>query len=330
MVIFKKQWIILLGKTAVVLFLGFLLCGAVAVSILGGEPAFSDTYQSVIQRKYERLRNTDGKRIVIVGGSSAGFGIAGDYMEQETGYTVVNMGLHAGFGQLFNTEIMKNQIRAGDIVLLGYEHSMSAKAFEKLGELNLIMAGIDNNLQMYREIPLRCLPQVLGNLFDYAEYKSTRTGKATGVYSSDSFDENGNMILKRDKFTIPNYEENISVYGQVFGSGLVTITATADDERFEYLKQLKAFLEKKGASVYMVAAPLLQDAYVGTEQEMLKYAENMQNNTGIPYLSNPYDYLFPSEYMFDTIYHCNEAGELKRTQLLIEDLRTNGIIDNGT
>lgn len=329
MVSFKQSWLALLGKTLAVLLLGSLLCGAVAVSILGGEETFSDTYQSVIQRKYERLKNTTGKRIIIVGGSSAGFGIAADYMEAETGYTVVNMGLHAGFGPLFNTEIIKDHIQEGDIILLAYEHGLQSDSFDKLGDLNLIMAGIDNHLQMYQAIPVSCIPQIMGNLFDFGKYKATKTAKATGVYSSESFDEKGNMVLSRKAYEIPNYKDNIDIYTQVDGAKIVADSAAAE-EAYDYLKELKDYVEKKGAHVYMVAAPLLQDAYVGTEQQMLDYAHNVQNNSGILFISSPYDYVFPSEYMFDTIYHCNNAGELKRTELLINDLRSHGIIEKTT
>ena len=318
----NKRVLILLGKLALILLLGVFAVGAIAVSILGGEAKFGDTYQSVIQRKYEKLKNTEGPKILVIGGSNVGFGFDAVKVEEETGWTVTNMGLHAGFGHLFNTEIAKNYIGEGDIVLLAYEYGLNSTAFEKMGEVNLIMKAIDNKLEMYREIPLKNMPEILGNLFKYAKSKAEKQTLASGIYSSASFDAEGNMIATREKYIIKDYADNIGTYGVIDGSSLV-----ASEKELVYLKELKEFIENRGASVYFVAPVLLEDAYRGTEQNLLAYAKELERITGIQYISNPFEYVFPSEYMYDTIYHCNDKGEEKRTELVIKDLRTHGIVN---
>lgn len=312
---------VLLGKLIGVLLAACMLFLGIACGIMGGEPTFDDTYQSVIQRKYDKLKNAEGPKIVIIGGSNAGFGIDSVLMEEKTGYTVVNMGLHAGFGRLFPTELAKNHIGEGDIVLLAYEYGLSSDMFEKLGDIDLIMSGIDNNLEMYSAIPLKNMPEILGNLFSHAKNKAAKTATATGTYCSASFDALGNMILEREKFVIEDYEGKIKTYGYIGGASLIP---QGDD--LGYLNELREFVHARGAEVYFVSPVLLEDAYKGNERHLSDYAAELEQKTGIPFISDPYAYLFPSEYMFDTIYHCNDAGEEKRTELLIEDLRSYGIL----
>lgn len=312
----------LLCKLLAVLMAGCILFLGIFYGIVSGKPAFDDTYQSVIQRKYEKLINTQGPKIVIVGGSNAGFGIDSLLMEELTGYPVVNMGLHAGFGCVFPTELMKRHIGEGDIVILAYEYGLVSSILSKLGDANLIMSGIDTKVEMYRDIPLKNIPELFGNLFQYATYKASRTKLETGVYSSSSFDAQGNMTLVRSSCLIPDYAEKIDIYGRVSGASLMP-----QHDNFAYLNELREYIYGKGASVYFTSAVLMKEAYEGTAENLLDYAAEMERRTGIPYISDPNRYLFPTEYMFDTIYHCNDAGEDKRTELLVEDLRSYGILD---
>ena len=171
-----------------------LLFVALLFYLITHEAKFQQTYQSVIQRKYDHLMNTDERKIIIVGGSSTAFGIDAEYLEKMTGLKVVNLGLHAGFGNLFNTEIMKGNINSGDIVLLGYEYTLYTDCFEKLGDVNLIQQAIDNRIDMYSIIPVRNYPDVVGNIFQFAKSKYQGDYNVSGTYSSFSFDENGNMI----------------------------------------------------------------------------------------------------------------------------------------
>lgn len=323
MVIFKNKAFSLLVKAFAILLIGVILLLMICYAVLNTESKFAPTYQSVIQRKYDKLINTKDKKIVIVGGSNAGFGIDSVLLEEITGYPVVNMGLHAGFGSLYNTEIAKRHVNKDDILILAYEYGIKSENFESLGDINLIMAAMDGRLDMYKEIPLKNMPEILGNVFKFAKYKRNTNSnpKPTDVYGSASFDEMGNMTYKRNKCYIVDYDKRINTYGAVYGNDILP-----ENDEYKYLKDLNKYITKRGASVYLTSAVLLDDAYHGTEQELLDYAKELEKRTGIKFISNPNDYLFPIEYMYDTIYHCNDMGEKERTRLLAEDLIKNGII----
>ena len=141
---------------------------------------FHSGYQSLVQDQYRILKNTNDPKIVVVGGSSLAFGLNQQMIEEATGYEVVNLGLHAGLGLWFPTEMAKTNINEGDIVLVGYEY-LWIYGFDAYDQ-SLIMSGIDDNIEMYRIIPLDKWPEFLGNIFEYAEIKNTYED-ATGIYS---------------------------------------------------------------------------------------------------------------------------------------------------
>lgn len=306
----------IIKKLCIVFALSSIVIVCLFFSIVSGESTFDDTYQSVIQRKYTHLKETNEKKIIIVGGSSAGFGIDALYLEEKTGYKVVNMGLHAGFGNLFNTEIIKSNVNKGDIVILAYEYNLNKDCFKYLGDIELITTGIDSNLSIYQELPFRTYKEILGNMINYTKKKYTYSPTSSGVYSSQAFDKNGNMTFVRNKSVIENYKANIDYYGQITQNNL-----QSTDENLDYLRDFKKWIHNKEALVYFSAPPVLNQAIDVTENDLNNYKARLEMS-GIKFISNPNDYIFDEEYMYDTIYHCNSKGERKRTELLYKDLKS--------
>lgn len=275
---------------------------------------FYSSYQSMIVDKYRMLENTDEPKIIIVTGSSGAFGLDQKMLEDATGYKVVNLGLHAGFGHLFHSELAKENINKGDIVLLGYEYGWQ-NGFDTLGQ-DLIMSGIDDNIDIYTHIPIKKWPEFIGYIFKHAE-KKHEYQDATGYYSREAFDgKNGQMTMERQYLDWSENFEKIDLTNVIISQSTV-----------EYLKNFKEFVEKQEASVYFISPPLLKEFVVCNYTEFDNLKKQEEERIGIPYISNPTEYLFEKELMFDTSYHCSTKGEKVRTQLLIQDLKRASIID---
>lgn len=282
---------------------------------------FDYTYHSVLKQKFDHYLSIDEPKITIIGGSSAGFGINEALIEEETGYPVANLGLHAGFGSIVPTALSKANIQEGDIVLLAYEYVWysNSNCFEDFGT-ELVMSAFDNRIDMYKLLPLEFYPKMLGFLFEYAQLKQDAT-PVEGIYTSHSFDETGRMILDRP--------EPLFDYTQKDTSGFVTIDIAdvqLNHETIAYLKDFKQFVESRGASVYFVAPPVWDAANMSAPEDFAKMVFDTESLIGIDYISNPLDYLFAGEYMYDTTYHCNNIGERMRSELLIQDLKNAGLI----
>ena len=279
---------------------------------------FHSSYQSLIQDKYRILIETNEPKIIIVSGSSSAFGLNQKMLEDSTGYKVANLGLHAGFGHLFCSELAKANINEGDIVLLGYEYGWNDNGFENMDQ-SLIMSGIDDHVEMYTRIPIRKWPDFIGYLFKYAEMKF-RYRDANGIFSREAFDSTtGQMTMVR------GYNEDD--YGTAAFGTMDIADPVITPEVEKYLKEFKAFVEKCGAEIYFISPPILAESIACDYVEFNKLKEMEEAQIGIPYISNPTDYFFPCELMVsDATYHCNTKGEMVRTSLLIADLKRAGII----
>ena len=286
------------------------------IIILGGENVFHDSYQSVIQDKFDILCKTNEPKIIIVGGSSNAFGINQDMLKQATGYEIVNLGLHAGFGCLFISELAKANINPGDIVLLGYEYDwINDTAFTEIGT-DLIMSGIDEEIDMYRYIPINKYPTMIGYLYKFANVKSNYISEG-GMYSRASFDKTSfQCIYPRTETLDYDFDKYVGI--EISGDYI-------SEKSIKYLKEYKQFIEQGGASVYFIAPPLHRNAIKNDILEFDKIKQLEEKYIGIEYISNPLEYILDGDYFCDSMYHCNDEGELLRTELLIEDLKTVGI-----
>lgn len=276
---------------------------------------FHSSYQSMIQDKYRILLETNDPKIIIVSGSSSAFGLNQKMLEEASGYKVANLGLHAGFGHLFHSELAKANINKGDIVLLGYEYGWQ-NGFDFLDQ-RLIMTGIDDDIKMYTRIPVRKWHEFIGYIFKYAELKKSYV-PATGIYSREAFDsETAQMTMERD-YSMEYIEGQYST---------VDLTnAVISDGAIEYLRNMKKYVEERGAQIYFISPPILADGVKCDYAEFDKLKDQEEDVIGIQYISNPTDYIFSCDLMSNESYHCNSKGEIVRTQLLIEDLRRASVI----
>lgn len=291
--------------------MAFIIFEVIVIGILKfPENVFHSSYQSLIQDKYRILKETNAPKIIMISGSSSAFGLNQVMLEEATGYKVANLGLHGGFGNLFYTELAKANINEGDIVLLGYEYGWQY-GFQQLDQ-KLVMSGIDSDIEMYTQIPVFKYRDIIGWIFKYAEVKNSFSG-TSGLFSRDAFDsETGQMIQHRDSVM----EYSAEVHGTVSIDGSYIC-----DEAVNYLLSFKEYVEEKGADIYFVAPPIIEDSIVCDYNEFNKLKELEEEKIGIPYISNPTDYFFSCELMFDSLYHCNSQGENVRTELLINDLK---------
>ncbi len=279
---------------------------------------FHSSFQSVIVDKYRILQNTNEPKIIVVSGSSSCFGLDQKMLEEETGYKVVNLGLHGGFGPRFYTELSKENINERDIVLLGYEYGWQHD-LDNLGQ-DLIMSGIDDNLDMYKHIPPSHWKDFVGYIFKYAEKKYSYEG-ASGLYSREAFDSNTYQMIAEREYVM-DYPNNVDVYGNVNIKNV-----KINDFAIDYLKDYKAYVEKRGARVFFVSPPVLKQAITCDYKEFDNLKQQEEEKIGIPFISNPEDYFFEDELMSDSIYHCSTKGEKVRTELLISDLKRAGVVE---
>lgn len=314
----KKSILFVMASVAIgiiIVILSFL-----AVTVLPRD-TFAESFMATLKTKYEILKETDEPKIIIISGSSASFSLDNNLLEKETGYKVANIALHAGTGALFETELSKANINKGDIVLLGYEWGWPDEGFFDSFGTDIIMQGIDDKIEMYKYIPLRHYKDILGYLCDFAVKKQAYEGGSTGVYSRSAFDEKGNMVFERNDSPV------VSVYNPNTYGCIDVKDKMIDSRTVEYLKEYKEYVENKGARICWIGCPIWSGAIVCEDSDFESIVEQEEELIGIDYISNPIDYIFQDEYMYDTIYHTNTKGQKYRTELLINDLKKAKIVE---
>ena len=107
---------------------GFILSIAFFVGCLytlAGVPTESTHYDyDITQRKQLLAAERPGHRLLVVGGSSALFGINAQLIEKETGHPTVNMGTLLGLNLDYRFYLIKKIARPGDTILLACEYEL--------------------------------------------------------------------------------------------------------------------------------------------------------------------------------------------------------------
>jgi hypothetical protein len=167
---------------------------------------------------------------------------------------------------------------------------------------------------MYKHIPVSHWRDFVGYIFKYAATKESYEG-ASGIYSREAFDsETGQMTMEREYEM--DYPNNVDLYGKV-DLGDVEI----DEDVVEYLKEYKQLIEKKGASAYFIAPPVLKQAIVCSYDKFDELKQLEEEKIGIPFISDPEEYFYEDKLMSNALYHCSTEGEKIRTKMLIDDLK---------
>lgn len=309
-----------------VLFL--LLLALVPCSLLltgAGLPSYyQDSYYAEMAPMYRRLKDTEGPKIVVAGGSNVAFGLDSGLMESllaEKGYsyTVCPFGLYAAVGTSAMLDLSLGTLRPGDIVLLSVEPTadtmsayFGATAFWKCAEdAPELLLGVSREKQS----------ALFGNYIPYLQERyAIRTSgilpQAEGVYARASFNGRCDLVYPR--------EGNAMALGYD-ASAPVDLAGVSIDPAFaEQVNEYCEAAREAGAAVYLTFCPVNRSAMAGSpaEQEdaVRSFFQRCNATFLCPVLSNPFSYILDSGWFYDSNFHLNSAGAVCRTVSLTQDL----------
>lgn len=272
-------------------------------------PQYTALYNAAIIDKYDRLNSIDQPKIILVGDSNVAFGFDSEKIEEAFGMPVVNFGLHGNLGQVFITNVIRDSIKEGDIVIIapaGYHYSVDS--------LDCVMAWItiENHYPLWKGIPKN---RYLNMLLAYPTYLKRAlnlfvTNEGNRIEDSPwgrvDFNVYGDYDHPRPKCVIVGDD-----YGQFFSSEYL------DEQLGAYWNDYNRYVLSKGATMYMSAPPILSEA-LSVDLESLQ--KELDEKLEFPMISQLNDYVYPLEYFYDTGFHMNDIGRAVRTQQLIDDL----------
>ena len=289
----------------------FLICG------FGLPVQFGDTFMGELKSKYERLKETSGKRIVLVGGSGGAFDCDSALMDDFfPSYEIVNFGMYAGLGTKAVMDLSENYIHEGDIVILSPEQS--EQTFSDYFNGEYMWQAADGAFGMLRDLKSENFEAMLGNFPRFALEKLNYVMKGQkpqtdSIYQKKSFNTYGDIELDTCR-------ENILPNGYDVNQKVRFTEDVVQPEFMDYMNDWAKRLEKKGAVVWYRYCPV-NKLSVEDMDDLAAYDVFLRQKLDFPVIGNPENSLMEAEWFFDTNFHLNQPGKEVNTVQLIRDMK---------
>ena len=289
----------------------FLICG------FGLPVQFGDTFMGELKSKYERLKETSGKRIVLVGGSGVAFDYDSALMDDFfPSYEIVNFGMYAGLGTKAVMDLSENYIHEGDIVILSPEQS--EQTFSDYFNGEYMWQAADGAFGMLRDLKSENFEAMLGNFPRFALEKLNYVMKGQkpqtdSIYQKKSFNTYGDIELDTCR-------ENILPNGYDVNQKVRFTEDVVQPEFMDYMNDWAKRLEKKGAVVWYRYCPV-NKLSVEDMDDLAAYDVFLRQKLDFPVIGNPENSLMEAEWFFDTNFHLNQPGKEVNTVQLIRDMK---------
>ena len=266
---------------------------------------YRETYLAAFEDKYQRLYQTEGKKIVFIGGSSLPFGLRSDLIQQELGneYTVVNFGLYASLGTKFMMDTAKDAIDEGDIIILCPE--LNEQTYSLYFNPEATLQATDGFSAMLSGVPLDNKLSLFYNYYKFAfekiaYFKKQNAPSPIGIYRADSFNEYGDISVERENNIINNaVDENMLV---------VTDSNLLDPAFIAYVNDFTHYAEEKGATVYFNYSPVNASAIRSSKVARAEFEKTLRELLDCELLGSIENCLIDERYFYDTNFHLNSAG----------------------
>lgn len=299
-------------------FIIFLLAIPISMVLVGFcLPAqYGNTYYGVLPKMYDKLKKTDGKKIVVIGNSAVAFGLDPKLVESEIdGYTVCPFGLYGAIGTKAMMDLSRVNIGDGDIIILAPE--IASQSLSLYFNSEYVWNAVDGDFGMLRY--LENTGEMVGGFFGYVGRKyGYYTGTApnpTDVYSANSFDDNCKMIYDRQYNQLP--------LGYDAVSRISYNTGVFSNDFADYINVFNKFVSDRGATLLYGFTPVnAQGIAPGTSEEDINcFYDHVTELLDCEILGNPNKYIYDKDWFYDSNVHVNSAGMVLYTDRLIRDLK---------
>ncbi len=300
---------------------GLLILSVVPVGLLvfafALPPQYGDTFLGALPDKCDALENTPGKRVVVIGGSGAAFGLRCDLLEQALpGYSAVNFGMYAGLGTAVMLDLALPRLREGDIVIFSPEQS--GQTLSTYLGAEYLWQGTEGRPDLLAGLRGEDWGKLLGSFPGFAAQKARFfrevTPRGEGVYARSSFNAWGDI-------NYPNRECNTMTGGW---DRNMPISFAPDLPQQDFLDRFNEFTtrcEERGITVYYRFCPMNASAVTAPEDGE-SYQRLLAEKLLCPILGDVRDAILDQGWFYDTNFHLNSAGAILNTARLAGELQT--------
>ena len=307
---------------AVLLAAGLLYAGIFMAAFCLLPPLYEDSYQRVIVRQYDSLKETESPRVIVLGTSYITFSADTAVMEEELDMPCQIFGCHVGMGVRYFFDLVKDFIGEGDIVVYPiWEADVNYYGTE------LIMTGIEGRTDLLLKMPPGAVKGVLAGSRDIITkkiYEPLRDAIFRGVidqvsdpedpiYHISSFDEKGTMTARREECLIddPVPDDQKVRYSQ----------ENYPAEYIQFLNEFDAYCRERGASFYLSYPTVLDEGLANSQEELDAFDAWLKSQATAPVITDIRDTVMEREEMYNAVMHANSLGAERYSRMLAEDVK---------
>ena len=268
---------------------------------------------ATIRHKTDLIQQTEGPRVIFVGGSSSPYGTNCQMAADQLGVSVINVGATAYLGLDFYLNYIEVYARPGDIVVFAPEYSMMTRDNT---DYSLVWMGAGRNLAVWRAVPLSYYPGVFSTVNDYYRLKKENTtpeGLANGEGGyNEAFGPLGDVTAQRVSILESGYNTQ----------DLFEMTPEAVSmENVNKINRTAQRLQKKGVTFLYAFAPYAAQAVSSTPEQWEAYGRKIGQSLNMPVIVSLEQAAFAGEYMYDSNNHLTTEGAVINTQNLIDGVK---------
>lgn len=302
---------------------GLLLGGALFMVLWGiafgfslGRPHVNNAWvDQAYEKKFERVDELGPRpKVIVVAGSAAMFGIDSRQLGLALDRPVVNLGVNAGIGPIHIIERVRSAINPGDTVLLPLEYPLY------IFDWDINQVFLDYLLSYPQSIvsePWHFWPRVLWLTSLERVYQAYHgipdDFHVQGLYGPHNLDRNGDQINSALSDRVASIHagalnSQVERYGRVF---------KREAHGWRLWLKFHRDIVGQGSCVLFVPPPMLDRAEYHDDPEegrFYRHFADVVREAGLPYAGQPYDFMYPADWFFDTNYHLVAERKSSYTQ----------------
>ncbi len=289
---------------------------------LGNPTLISQWVYDAYQKKVKIAKRIKGKKILIVAGSNALFGINSKKLSKAFNLPVVNFGVNAGILLPYTLHKAKEVLNSGDIVLMPLEYSMYIYDGEANSQMiDYIFARDPSFLkELYPKELFNVLFKVSFDriLTGYKEYQNREV--RAGIYGAFNIDNWGDQINTEVK------SRSREMFNEVLNHKAETYAKEFKRDALSW-KWLKSFLKwTKERDIKVILMPptmMFQKEY--QKEDFYKNLPQIAKKKGFIFIGEPLKYMYDKKFYFNTNYHLIDRARDFNTENIIKDLEKRGV-----
>lgn len=264
---------------------------------------------ATIQYKIDLIKDTEGSRVVLVGGSSSPYGTVCADIAQQMDMPCINIGATAYLGLEYYTKVLDRYVNEGDIVVIAPEHILLNN---QSIDYTTVWMSVENDADALSCIPVSYYPGMFSTFKKYSEDKISSLGTQTEDSFHSDFGPNGDVVAYREPILEHGYNTQDLIS---FDSSLIY------HKNLKLINHIARKIENKGATAVFAFAPVNRLAVQTDDAQHTQYQQAVDSAVDISIVLGLGDAVMDGSYFFDSNNHLTTEGAQIYTQKLIDGLK---------